>query len=649
MAQKHPKRYSGKNITIGSVKRLMGKKGETGWGWWKTYPQEVSAFILAELKYQAERYLGQEVKQAVIAIPSHFDESQRRATKEAAEIAGLESVRLLNEATAAVIAYGFRKRSEEKVLVFDFGGGTLDVSIVDFGEGVFEVFCIEGDSKLGGDDFDQIIIDYILDQVHQKYGVEMELEPFQKMILKEAAEQAKIELSSTLNASIHIPGFLHIGKSYYDLDVSIDRQTFERLSKSLFERAIRLIRSGLDSAKLQSSDLNALLLLGGSSRIPYIRESIRREFKIEPCTGVNPETCVAQGAIIQAALLGGMFEEDFVLMDVIPSSYGIETLGGVFSPIIYKDTTAPTKKSEIFTTTEDNQTAITVKFYQGERPMASDNIYLSTVELRGIPPSPRGTPQIKVTFDVDSNMIVHVSAKDLGTEKEQNVVVKSPYGLNNAQIKLMQQKLKSWLSERRILEFKPQIDSLRSSIEGMLSKGTTPLDWVESSALRRSSASLCELLEKGVHHEELETAISNTQSIYEKAQPKISQYENVINEINDLMASIEKFILVVQPIDEREACLLTQGKDLLKDFVNQSFSSEELQKMLSSVRSEYVGTKANLIKRALEDLETSEQMEMWVAEVKNSLSDLSTISHFIARLREFQEIDFILVSQQVSF
>lgn len=446
MAQKHPERYRSKNVTISSVKRLMGKRGETGWGWWKTYPQEISAFILAELKNQAERYLGQEIRQAVIAIPSHFDASQRRATKEAAEIAGLEFIRLLNEATAAVIAYGSHERGDKIVLVFDLGGGTLDISIVQIGEGVYEVRSIEGDSKLGGDDFDQVIVDYILDQVHQKYGVEMKLDPVQKMILKEAAETSKIELSNRLSTSIHIPGFLHIGQSYHDLDISIDRQTFERLSKNLFDRAIVLLKKALNSADLKATHLGALLLLGGSSRIPFVRESISRELKIEAITGVDPETCVAQGAAILAAVYEGTVRE-VLLLDVIPGSYGIGLKEDKFSKLIVKNTTVPTRKSERFTTIEDNQSTIPITIYQGESEKASENTFLSTIELRDILPAPAGIPQIEVTFDVDANMIVRVSAKDLGTMKEQEVVVKSPYGLNNAQIRLMQQRLKSYLSE----------------------------------------------------------------------------------------------------------------------------------------------------------------------------------------------------------
>jgi molecular chaperone DnaK len=529
LARKHPERYKGKNITISSVKRLMGKKGETGWGWWKTYPQEVSAFILAELKCQAERYLGQEIEDAVIAVPSHFDESQRRATKEAAEIAGLRPHRFLNEATAPILAYGLRRRCDEKVLVFDLGGGTLDVSIAELGEGVYEVKCVEGDSRLGGDDFDQIIVDYILDKICQKFGAVVELDSFQNMMLKEAAELAKIELSGKVSASIHIPGFLCIGKSYHDLEVGIDRGTFEHLSKNLFDRAIEVLTKALDSASLRPSDLNALILVGGSSRIPYIRESIRRELGIEPFAALNPEICVAQGAIIWAAVLEGELKE-VLLLDVIPNAYGIGLKGDVFSKLIDENTTVPTRRSQIFTTTEDNQLTIPITIYQGENEKASENTFLGTIELRDIPPAKAGVPQVEVTFDVDANQIVHVSAKDLGTNKEQSFVVKSPYGLNETQIRLMHQKLKSWLSWRQTLEIKRDTDVLRALIGEMLSTGAPALDQEEIQSLVETSASIEAVLAKGFPSDELESALSCARPIYEKARAKLVEYEGLIKE-----------------------------------------------------------------------------------------------------------------------
>jgi molecular chaperone DnaK len=450
-AQRHPLRYESKNITISSVKRLMGVKGETTWGSWNTYPQEISAFILAELKYQAETYFGDEITDAVIAIPAHFNENNRRATKEAAQIAGFNVLCLVNEAVAATMVYGLDRRNEEKVLVFDLGGGTLDVSVIEIGEGVFEVICVEGDSKLGGDDFDQVIVDYVMRQIYNKYGSDIELNPFQERILKDISERAKIELSSATTAQIRIPGFLNIGNQYYDLDVTLDRRTFESLSEDLFRRAVYILKKALDFAGLGPSDIDALLFLGGSSRIPYFKITIKKEFGLSPFTGVDPETCVAQGAAILAATRKGRMKEA-LLLDVTPNSYGVGMKGDKFHKIIKKNTTLPTKKTGVFTTIEDNQTAIPIRIYEGESEKASENTYLGTLTLEGIPPARAGTIEMEVTFDIDANGIVHASAKDttLGDGKDMTVRVDSPYRLNEVQLRTMRRNTDTWLLERRL-------------------------------------------------------------------------------------------------------------------------------------------------------------------------------------------------------
>lgn len=463
-AQNHPERYSGKSITISSVKRLVGKKGEMGWGWWKTYPQEVSAFILTELRRLCEEYLGEKIRDVVIAIPSHFDESQRRATQEAAQIAGLNPLRLLNEATAACLTYGLTRlpsqKEVQKVLVFDLGGGTLDVSITELGDGVYEVKCIEGDSMLGGDDFTQVIEDYVLDIVRKKYGKEVEFDHAQRVLLKEASENAKIELSARLSANISFPGFIRIGTKFHDINVSIDGSTFETLSKHLVDRCVDLLKKAINAAALRPSDLDALLLLGGSSRIPFIREKIIQDlsedpprsffrkrkakgFMIEPFTGVDPEVCVAQGAAIQAGVFEGSIKE-VLLLEALPSSYGVQLEGDEFSIILSKNTTVPTRCSKIFTTASTNQSSISIGIFQGENEKASENTFLGTLNLSNILPAEAGVPQIEVTFDVDANMIVNTYAKDLATGKEQNLLVKSPYGLNEQQMGLMIMKLDRW-------------------------------------------------------------------------------------------------------------------------------------------------------------------------------------------------------------
>jgi molecular chaperone DnaK len=638
-AQQHPDRYKSKNITISSVKRLMGRRGETGWGWWKAYPQEVSAFILAELKSQAENYLGEEINRAVIAIPSHFDEAQRRATKEAADIAGLEVIRLLNEATAAVLAYGFYKHSDETTLVFDFGGGTLDISVVAFGEGTYQVQSIEGDSKLGGDDFDQVFVDYVSYRIRQDYGSTIEWGPIQKAILKETAEKAKVELSGTLATKIYIPGFLRIGQSYQDLNIHLERSTFEQLSKSLVDRAIILLNKALNSAGMKASNLNSVLLLGGTSRIPFIREAVRKELGKEPITGVDIETCVAQGAVIQSATLQGSLGE-VLLLDCIPSSYGIGLKDDIFSPLILKNTTIPTIGSQIFTTTTDNQSAIPIAIYQGESGKASENNFLGTIELRDILPAAAGVPQIEVTFNVDPNMIIQAKARDKGTGKEQTIQVKSPYGLNNTQIKLMHQRLKSWRSERRIMNIKRELELLISVAEEILTKNAIALGWDEVLTLRECYTSLATTKTKKCSYEELTSMLHTTRPIIEKAQKKTVEYIKAVQDINHLAAEVERLAPLMA--SEEAFSLLTQGIDLLKDYIQRHSSLDELQKTLPAVRNVYKETKATFIKREMDNIRTSEEMVQWAGEVEKSLSDSSLVRQELLKLKNINSVQRVV-------
>ena len=638
-AQTYPDRYRSKNITISSVKRLMGRKGETGWGWWKAYPQEVSAFILTELKSQAERYLGEEIRRAVIAIPSHFDEAQRRTTKEAAEIAGLEVIRLLNEATAAVLAYAFHRQGNETTLVFDFGGGTLDISVAEWGEGTYQVKSIEGDSKLGGDDFDQVILDYILDRVHQQYGSAIEWDPIQKAILKETAEKAKAEMSSTLTTSIYIPGFLRVGHKFCDLNILLERREFEERSRSLVDRTMTLLEKALNSADVKAFHLNSLLLIGGTSRIPFIREAVRKELGREPITGVDIETCVAQGAVIEAATLQGMLG-GILLLDVIPSSYGIGLKDDIFSPLILKNTTVPTRSSQRFTTTMANQSAIPIAIYQGESQKASKNSFLGTVELRDIPPSAAGVPQIEVTFDVDSNMIVRVKARDIGTGKQQNIEVKSPYGLNSVQVKVMRQRLKSWLSERQISQVKSEIDLLISVIEKILAEKASALSWDEILTLRKCCASLSETKTKKYPYGELISMLQAARPTAEKAQQKTARYERVVQDIDNLAARVRSLAPLMEA--EKSFILVTQGVDLLKDYLQRHSSFDELQKTLSAVRSVYEEAKATFIKREIENLRTSEEMAQWTSEAERGFSDSSLVRQNLLKLKSINSVRMIV-------
>jgi len=437
-AANHPDRYTGNNVTVSPVKRLIGRQGETEWDWWTAHPQVVYALILAEVKKHAEAYLGEEIHEAVIGVPSHFDESQRQATKEGAAIAGLEVLRLLNEATASVLAYGSRLEGDGKALAVDLGGGTLDISGLEYGDGVYEVKSVEGESSLGGDDFDILLVDHILQTAF--FTTYEELDGTKRLLLKEFAERAKIELSSVTNTTIYIPGFLSTETGYKDLHVKIDRDTFEKLSAPLCERILAVTKQALEEAGLQPEDSDTVLLLDGGSRIPRIRKTVMNLFGGQPLYPAYRETCVAEGVVAQAAVLTKQLK-DVLLLDVTPCSLGLGMADDAFTRMIGKNSTIPTRKSGIFSTTEDNQTAISFPVYQGENEVASKNTFLGNIELTGIPPVPAGVPQIGITFNVDANFIIHVQAKDLGTGKEQTVRL-SPVGLNAEQIKLLRERFK---------------------------------------------------------------------------------------------------------------------------------------------------------------------------------------------------------------
>ena len=410
--------------TISSIKRHMGTDYKVDIDGKKYTPQEISAMILAKLKADAESYLGEKVTEAVITVPAYFNDSQRQATKDAGAIAGLDVKRIINEPTAASLAYGVDKENDQKVMVYDLGGGTFDVSIIEMGDGVTEVLSTAGDTHLGGDDFDQRIIDWMADEFKKENGVDLRSDKMAAQRLKEAAEKAKIELSGVASTAINLPFITADATGPKHLDMTLTRAKFNELTSDLVERTMQPVRRALSDAGLQPSDLHKVLLVGGSTRIPAVQEAVKNFMHIEPSKGINPDECVAIGAAIQGGVLGGDVK-GIVLLDVTPLSLGIETMGGVCTRIIERNTTIPTKKSQIFSTAADNQPSVEVNVLQGEREFARDNKSLGTFHLDGIAPAPRGVPQIEVTFDIDANGIVNVSAKDLGTGKEQHITITS--------------------------------------------------------------------------------------------------------------------------------------------------------------------------------------------------------------------------------
>jgi len=462
--------------TIKSIKRKMGSDYKVRIDDKEYTPQEISALILKKLKKDAESYLGGEIKRAVITCPAYFNDAQRQATKEAGIIAGLDVLRIINEPTAAALAYGLDKKpGEQKVLVYDLGGGTFDVSILEIGDGVIEVIATSGNNHLGGDDFDQRLIDWMAEEFKKQYGIDLREDKQALQRLRDAAEKAKIELSTKLETEVNLPFITATQSGPLHLEMRITRSLFESLTKDLVEMTRGPIERALSDAKLSPNDIDEIILVGGMTRVPMIQNFIKDIFGKEPNKGVNPDEAVAIGAAIQSAILAG--EEgakgrDIVLVDVTPLTLGIEIKGGLFEPIIPRNTKIPVKKSKIFTTVEDYQTEVEIRVYQGERSIAKDNIFLGSFKLIGIPPAPRGVPQIEVTFDIDSDGIVNVSAKDLGSGKEQTMVVTGRHKLTEDEIKRMIEDAKRYEEQdkrlREEIELKNKADDLAYSVEKSL-------------------------------------------------------------------------------------------------------------------------------------------------------------------------------------
>lgn len=484
--------------TVTSIKRHMGSNYKVTLNGKEYTPQEISAMILQKLKRDAEAYLGGEVKEAVITVPAYFTDSQRQATKDAGKIAGLEVKRIINEPTAAALAYGLDDDKDQTILVFDLGGGTFDVSILELGDGVFEVIATSGNNHLGGDDFDQKIIDYLADEFKKEYGVDLRKDRMAMQRLKDAAEKAKKELSSVMTTNINLPFITQTEDGPKHLDMDLTRAKFEELSADLVEKTMGPTRQALKDAGLEPSDIDEVILVGGSTRIPAVQEAVKKIIGKEPHKGINPDEVVAMGAAIQGGVMA-CDVNDIVQLDVTPLSLGIETLGGVFTKLIDRNTTIPTEKSKIFSTAADNQTSVDIHVLQGERKMAKDNKTLGRFQLTNIPPAPRGVPQIEVTFKIDTNGIVHVSAKDLGTGNEQNITITSSSGLSDEEIERMVNEAQAHEEEdkKRLeeIETRNEADSLVYQTEKTLKDAGDKVDQAVKDKVEKAKDELKKALE----------------------------------------------------------------------------------------------------------------------------------------------------------
>ncbi|MBQ7186928.1 MAG: molecular chaperone DnaK [Ruminococcus sp.] len=512
--------------TIISIKRHMGSDYKAQMGG-KTYtPQQISAMILQKLKADAEAYLGQTVTDAVITVPAYFTDAQRQATKDAGQIAGLNVKRIINEPTAAALSYGIDKEEDQKVMVYDLGGGTFDVSIIEMGDGVTEVLATAGNNRLGGDDFDQRIIDWMIREFKASEGVDLSGDKMAMQRLKEAAEKAKIELSSTPSSTISLPFITADATGPKHLEMTLTQAKFNEMTADLVEMTMGPVRQALSDSGLTASDLQKVLMVGGSSRIPAVQEAVKKFIGKEPFKGINPDECVALGAAYQGGVLGGDVKEGLLLLDVTPLSLSIETAGGVATKMIERNTTIPTKKTQVFSTYADNQTAVDINVLQGEREFAKDNKQLGMFRLDGIAPAPRGIPQIEVTFDIDANGIVHVSAKDLGTGKEQNITITSSTNMSKEDIDKAVKEAEAFAAEdakkKEEVDARNQADQLCFSVEKSMNELGDKISADEKSNVQAKVDALKEAL-KGTDVEAIKSRQKELETVFQPIATRLYQ------------------------------------------------------------------------------------------------------------------------------
>jgi len=511
--------------TVSSIKRDMGTDKKMKVDDKDYTPPEISAMILQKIKQDAESYLGEKVTQAVITVPAYFSDSQRQATKDAGRIAGLEVLRIINEPTAAALAYGLDKETDQKIMVYDLGGGTFDVSILEIGDGVFEVLATSGNNRLGGDDFDQRVITFLVDEFKKENGIDLKNDKMAIQRLKEAAEKAKIELSGVATTNINLPFITADANGPKHLDVTLSRAKFEEIISDLVEATVGPTTQALNDAGLTPDKVDKILLVGGSTRIPFVQETVKKITGKEPYKGINPDECVAIGAAIQAGVLSGEVK-DLLLLDVTPLSLGLETLGGVFTKLIDRNTTIPTKKSQIFSTAADGQTSVEIHVLQGEREMAAYNKTLGRFQLTGIPPAPRGIPQIEVSFDIDANGIAHVSAKDLGTGNEQKITITASSNLSENEIQNAVKEAEKFASEDKIkkeeIEVRNNADSLVYNTEKTLKDLGDKVSEEERTKLQTEVDVLKEKL-KGTNIEEIKATTEKLTQVFYDVSSKLYQ------------------------------------------------------------------------------------------------------------------------------